>query len=221
MRVLIYGIVALWLLPIMVLGIYRLDRIHPISTLMLRDWLSGLSYQRLWVRLDEVAPKALYSVVMAEDARFCRHHGVDWQELKQVLESPEGPKRGASTITMQVVKNLFLPSQPAYLRKIFEIPYALAADMLLSKVRILEIYLNVAEWGPGIYGIEAAARHYYGRAAKDLTQRQAALLVAILPSPHKRALKRMDPYVTSHARLIERRAAQSEAYVFCLREKRG
>ena len=121
--------------------------------------------------------------MVSEDGQFCAHHGVDWGELDKVLDDSDGPSRGASTIAMQTVRNLFLWTSPIYVRKALEIPIALYADLIWTKRRMMEIYLNIAEWGPNIFGIEAAAQHYFGRSAKDLTANQAALLAVTLPNP--------------------------------------
>ena len=125
--------------------------------------------ERDWVGFDEIAKVAVISVMVSEDGLFCAHHGVDWGALNEVLDDPDGPSRGASTIAMQTVRNLFLWTSPSYVRKGLEIPIALYADVIWSKRRTMEIYLNIAEWGTGIFGIEAAAQHHFGRSAKDLT----------------------------------------------------
>src|SRR5690606_21673986 len=131
----------------------------------------------------------LNSVIMSEDGQFCFHHGIDLGELKGVVDDALAGEatRGASTITMQTVKNLFLWSRPlASLRKLVELPLAVYVDAVLPKRRIMEIYLNIAEWAPGVYGIEAAAQHHFGVPAKKLTRRQAALLAVTLPNPYAR-----------------------------------
>ena len=126
--------------------------------------------------------------------------------------------RGASTITMQTVKNLYLWHRPlGTLRKVVELPLAVYTDLVLPKRRIMEIYLNIAEWGPNIYGIEAAAQHHFGRSAKNLSRRQAALLAVTLPNPIGRNPARPGPGLRRLASLIERRAAQAGDYVWCLK----
>src|SRR5699024_9436876 len=162
------------------------------------------------------APVLRYSVVMSEDGQFCSHYGVDLAELKSVVDNAiAGEKtRGASTITMQTVKNLFLWQRPLEtLRKVFELPSAVYFDLIVPKRRILEIYLNIAEWGPGIYGIEAAAQHHFGRSAKNLTPRQSALLAVTLPNPAARNPAKPGPGLRRLANTIERRAARAGAYV--------
>jgi monofunctional biosynthetic peptidoglycan transglycosylase len=124
---------------------------------------------------------------MSEDAGFCRHHGVDWRELEAAIEQTrDGAPRGGSTIPMQVSKNLFLWSSRSYLRKALEIPITLAADLVWPKPRMLEIYLNIAEWGPGIFGAEAAAQYHFGKSALRLSETEAALLAVALPNPVQR-----------------------------------
>ena len=126
------------------------------------------------------------AVIASEDARFCAHHGIDLVELQNALDDEDGRFRGASTITMQAVKNLFLWTGRDWVRKALEAPLALYADLVLSKRRIMEIYLNVVEWDTGIYGAEAASQHYFGVPAAKLSAAQAARLAAILPSPETR-----------------------------------
>jgi monofunctional biosynthetic peptidoglycan transglycosylase len=211
---------ALALLPAVLTVLYRPSFVHPVSTLMLKDLATLSGYDRRWVGLDEVAPVLVNSVVMSEDGQFCAHRGIDLAELKLVIDDAiagEGA-RGASTITMQTVKNLFLWQQPfGTLRKLLEMPLAVYFDLALPKRRIMEIYLNIAEWGPGIYGIEAAAQHHFGRPAKDLTRRQAALLAVTLPNPITRNPAKPGPGLGRLAGVIERRAARAGGYVGCLR----
>ena len=157
----------------------------PISSLMLARYVTGRPVVRDYVALERISPALIASVVMSEDAKFCRHWGVDWQALGEVLDDADedGPARGASTITMQVVKNLFLWPSRSAIRKGVEIPLALALDFVWPKRRILEVYLNVAEWGPnGIFGAEAAARANFERSAASLTQGQAALMAVAAAS---------------------------------------
>jgi monofunctional biosynthetic peptidoglycan transglycosylase len=137
------------------------------------------------VLLNAVAPALPLAVLASEDARFCRHGGVDWDALRVVLDEADedGPSRGASTIAMQTAKNLFLWPSRSYVRKGMEIPIALYLGVVWPKRRIMEVYLNIAEWGEGIFGAEAAARRYFGKRARDLNRREAALLVTALPNP--------------------------------------
>ena len=158
--------------------------VHPVSTLMLGRWLTGRPVDRRWVPLPAVSPRLVASVILSEDGQFCRHRGVDFAALRQVIGGRDGaPSRGASTLTMQVVKNLFLWPGRSYLRKALEIPLALAVDALWGKKRVLEAYLNVAEWGDGVFGAEAAAQRDFGKGAAALSSREAALLATALPNP--------------------------------------
>ncbi|MHC5305911.1 monofunctional biosynthetic peptidoglycan transglycosylase [Bartonella sp. LJL80] len=217
MRIFAYVLFFLFVFPAFLIVVYRLPFIHPVSTLMIKDLALIRGYDRQWVYLDDISPNLRYAVMMSEDGQFCSHHGVDWGELKAVVTRDGGPSRGASTITMQMVKNLFLWHDRSYLRKGFEIPYAVFADFILPKDRIMEIYLNIAEWGPGIYGAEAAAQHYFKRSAKNLTPRQAAYLAVTLPNPKLRNPARPTVNLARLARLIENRARRSGAYTQCVR----
>ncbi|TIV25771.1 MAG: monofunctional biosynthetic peptidoglycan transglycosylase, partial [Mesorhizobium sp.] len=173
-------------IPVVLTFLYLPSFVHPISTLMLKDLATFSGYDRRWVSIDDVAPVLAHSVIMSEDGQFCFHRGVDLGELRGVVDDALAGEatRGASTITMQTVKNLFLWSRPlGSVRKVVELPLAVYFDAVMSKRRIMEIYLNIAEWGPGIYGIEAAARHHFGVSAKQLSRRQAALLAVSLPNP--------------------------------------
>ncbi|MBN9241879.1 MAG: monofunctional biosynthetic peptidoglycan transglycosylase [Mesorhizobium sp.] len=211
--------VALAAIPAVLTIVYAPSFVHPVSTLMLKDILTFSGYDRRWVSIDDVAPLLSDSVIMSEDGQFCFHHGVDLGELRGVVDDALAGEatRGASTITMQTVKNLFLWARPlASVRKVIELPLAVYFDAVLSKRRIMEIYLNIAEWGPGIYGIEAAARHHFGVSAKNLTRRQAALLAVTLPNPYERNPAKPGPGLRRLANLIERRAARSGGYVGCL-----
>ena len=161
--------------------------VRPVSTLMAARIVTGQAVDRRWVPLSMVSPHLIEAVILSEDGQFCRHHGVDWGSLREVLEHGHGsPSRGASTITMQVAKNLFLWPGRSYVRKAMEIPLALLLDAIWTKKRILEYYFNIAEWGDGVFGAEAAAQHDFRAPAKDLTLRQAALLATALPNPFLR-----------------------------------
>lgn len=204
--------------PLLLTLIYRPSFVHPISTLMLADLLTFSGYDRRWVPLEEMGTLAPASIMMSEDAKFCTHNGVDWGEMRAVVDDfmSGGNARGASTISMQTVKNLFLWNGRSYIRKGIELPLALYFDAVTPKSRVMEIYLNIAEWGPGIYGIEAASQHYFGRSARDLTRRQAALLAVTLPNPHIRNPAQPSDRLSRLANNIERRARASGAYIGCL-----
>lgn len=207
---------AIVALPLVLTPVYFF--VHPVSTLMLADLATGQGYARQWVSLDDVAPDMARAVVMGEDGQFCFHDGVDWNSLLAVIDSAgrDGPSRGASTITMQTVKNLYLWNSRSYLRKALEIPLALYTDLVWSKRRTMEIYLNIAELGPNLYGVEAAARAYFGKPASKLSRHEAALIAAALPNPVLRNPKKPSRAQKLYARVIEARVAQSGPYVRCL-----
>jgi monofunctional glycosyltransferase len=190
----------------------------PTSTLMLGQRLLGTSINNTWRPLSAVSPNLARAVIMSEDAGFCRHRGVDWRELEAAYERGQdgGNAGGGSTISMQVSKNLFLWPSRSYLRKAIEIPITMTAEALWPKARMLEIYLNIAEWGPGIFGAEAAAQTYFKKPASALNEREAALLATALPNPLTR-----NPRTPSdlHRRLgvnIENRMKASTSHTQCL-----
>ncbi len=199
---------------------YRWEAVKPWSTLMLLDAVTGREFTREWVELDDVAPVLVHSVIMSEDGQYCNHDGVDWAALNAVIDDAmEGEKtRGASTIAMQTAKNLFLWNGRSFVRKAMELPLALAGDRVWRKRRLMEIYLNIAEWGPGIYGIGAASRHHFNVPASKLNARQAALLAVTLPNPILRDPAKPGKGMQRLARLIERRAAKAGSYVMCVRK---
>ncbi len=205
-------------IPTVLLVIYKIEFIRPISTLMIQEALTGNGARREWIEIDDVSPVLYHSVIMSEDGKFCTHRGVDWGALNAVIEDAiDGEKtRGASTITMQLVKNLFLWPNRSYIRKGLEVPYALLADLILSKKRIMEIYLNIVEWDTGIFGASAAADAYFGRDATKLSGRQAALLTVTLPNPRKRNAAKPTNHMNRIAGVVRARARKSGAYVTCL-----
>ncbi len=206
------------IVPIVLTVLYTSQKINPVSTLMLARLVSGNPVQRNWVALDKINPVLVHSVMMSEDAKFCTHSGIDFDALNQVIDDAiDGEKtRGASTLSMQTVKNLYLWPGRSYLRKAVELPLALMADAILGKRRMIEIYLNIAEWGEGIFGIEAAAQHYFKRGAKTLNAYQSALLAVSLPNPKWRNPARPGKSLMRLAKKIERRAYRSGAYVKCV-----
>lgn len=191
--------------------------VTPPSTLMLGRWLTLQDVQRESVPLEAIAPALVQAVMASEDQRFCLHNGVDWGALREVVDDEEGPSRGASTITMQTVKNVFLWPGRSYIRKGLEIPLAVMADALWGKRRTLEIYLNVAEWGEGIFGAEAAARHWFRKSARDLTRGEAALLAAVLPNPILRSAGKPTRGVRAIAARIQARMGQVDGLMGCLK----
>jgi monofunctional biosynthetic peptidoglycan transglycosylase len=164
----------------------------------LQAWIHGKPYQKRYkfVPLSQISPDLQHAVIAAEDARFYQHHGFDWHEIQIAAEDGfEGDRvRGASTITQQLVKNLFFGTGRSILRKAAEFTLVPVAELVLGKRRILELYLNLVEWGPGIYGAEAACRYYDRTAARNIGKQQAAELAAVLPAPLKRRPERMSQY---------------------------
>ncbi len=189
----------------------------PTSTLMLARSLTGARVERVWRPLGEIDRRLVTAVVASEDNAFCTHAGIDWAELREVVADDDGPKRGGSTITMQVAKNLFLWNGRSYLRKGLELPLALLVDLVWSKAHILEIYLNIAEWGPeGEFGIEAGTRRAFGHGADRIPAREAALLAVTLPNPHRRFPGKPAPGLRRVAGIIAARAAKSPELVDCI-----
>lgn len=190
--------------------------VPPVSTLMLGRWLTLRPVERGAVRLDAVSRELPLAVITSEDQRFCQHHGVDWEALREVVEDEDGPSRGASTLSMQVAKNLFLWPSRSYLRKGLELPVALYLDRVWSKRRMMEVYLSIAEWGEGVFGAEAAARRYFNKSARDLTRREAALLAAALPNPIARNPARPSRNHQAAAARIASRMAGVTPFTRCL-----
>jgi monofunctional biosynthetic peptidoglycan transglycosylase len=156
----------------------------PFSALMVLQKIEGGTVDKTWVPLERISPHLVRAVIMSEDAGFCRHYGVDFKELEAAFEqSQDGVIRGGSTISMQTAKNLFLWPSRSYIRKAMEIPLTLGMEAVWPKRRMLEIYLNIVEWGPGVFGAEAAARHHFSKSASRLTEQEAALLAVTLPAP--------------------------------------
>lgn len=210
-------LILIALLPLGLTVLYRLVD-PPGSTLMIARTLTGQPVTHDWVALDDISPNLIASVIVSEDSRFCDHDGVDWKAMELVLQQArEGQApRGASTISMQTVKNLHLWHGRSYIRKALELPLALWADWVLGKRRLLEIYLNIAEWGPGVFGIEAAAQFRFRRSAKRLSRTQSALLATTLPNPAMRNPARPGPRHRRLARIIQTRASQSGGLLDCL-----
>jgi monofunctional biosynthetic peptidoglycan transglycosylase len=154
---------------------------------MVYRWFKDEDTNSRWRSLPEISPFLQQAVIASEDQLFLSHHGFDWKEIRQAIrESQEnGRQRGASTISMQVAKNLYLYHKYSWLRKSLEAYYTVLIEIIWPKWRIMEVYLNIAEWGPGVFGAEAAARRYFRRSANSLTKSQAALMAAVLPNPRR------------------------------------
>ncbi len=179
----------------------------PITATMVVDKLRGGTLHRQWVPLEKISPNLQLAVIASEDGNFCDHRGVDWGAVREVINKAKSLKavRGASTIPMQVAKNLYLWERRNYVRKALEVPLAYAMTTLWPKRRMLEVYLNIAQWGPDTYGAEAASRRYFGKPASRLTRRQAVLLAAALPNPHARNPARPNRKMRLIASAVQRR----------------
>jgi monofunctional biosynthetic peptidoglycan transglycosylase len=210
------------LVPYLITPFYRTG--HPVSTLMAWRSLRGAPMHRQWIDLGAMSPYLPRSVVAAEDAHFCKHHGIDWGALREAIDDAEAdgtPFRGASTITQQVAKNLFLWQGRDPIRKVLEFPLALWIDLILPKPRILEIYLNIAELGPqGQFGVETGSAYAFGKSAADVSPREAALLAAILPNPVRRSARTPGPGVRRLAATYMARG-QASSLAICWRDNRG
>jgi monofunctional biosynthetic peptidoglycan transglycosylase len=182
----------------------------PMTPLMVLRALNGAAIEKDWIGIDGISPHLWRSVIAAEDATFCAHRGFDLAALEKAWRSYRrgGNLRGGSTITMQTAKNLFLWPDRSFIRKGLEAWLTVYLEGLWTKRRTLEVYLNVVEWGPGIYGAEAAAQRHFGKAATNLDAREAALLASILPSPLRWSAARPGPYVRARAETIRYRAAR-------------
>jgi monofunctional biosynthetic peptidoglycan transglycosylase len=215
-----FPVLALLTLPIL-FTLYYAVLPPPISGFMIGRFLTGGAVDYRWVGLRSISPALASAVITAEDARFCEHHGIDWPAVREVVgeafDGDEQPIRGASTIAMQTAKNLFLWEGRSIVRKAMEMPLALWIDTVWSKKRLIEVYLNIAEWAPGVYGAEAAAREHFGKSAKALTPREAALLASVLPNPIKRSAGKPSRAVRHKASVIERRVLGMGSLLACVR----
>lgn len=217
-RFLLRGILALavgWLVLIL---LYRWAD-PPLTPLMLLRLPETGRIAHDSVPLSRISPELVRAVIAAEDNRFCLHRGIDWDAVNDAMEEyqEDGKLRGASTVTMQTARNLFLWPGGGFVRKALEAPLALAIDALWPKRRIMEVYLNIIEWGDGIYGAEAAARRYFGVHARQLSRHQAALLAAILPSPRRWSATKPGSYVAGRASRIAARIDKLGGFLDCVR----
>ncbi len=210
-RAMVAAVVAFYAL--VTLSLLLLRWVNPPTTAVQMErrveaWMHRAHYRKdyAFVPMDRISPALQHAAVAAEDARFFQHHGFDWTEVHLAMKDDldGGRSRGASTITQQLVKNLFLSTGRSWIRKGVEFTIVPIAELVLSKKRILELYLNAIEWGPGVYGAEAAARHYHGVPARALTREQAIELASILPAP----LRRKPGRLTEYDRIISERMAQ-------------
>jgi len=203
MLVLIFGLIG----PIAVTVIYRFVP-PPITYLMIERLFEGRGFERHWRPIRQMSPRLVRAVIAAEDARFCEHHGFDFEAMEKAFKHNANSKkiRGGSTISQQTAKNVFLWPDRSYVRKGLEAYFTVLIEVIWGKPRIMEVYLNSVEWGPGIYGAEAAARKNFGVGADKLSDAQAARLAAILPSPLKWKAAKPGPYVRKRSGKITRAA---------------
>lgn len=194
----------------------------PGTILMSQRAMQGEDVRRDWVPLDRISPRLVYAVIAAEDAKFCTHGGIDWEAVDAAREwnakNPNRSRRGGSTISQQTAKNVFFWNGGGMPRKAGEAWMTYVVEAVWGKRRIMEMYLNVAEWGDGIFGAEAAAQARFGKSAADLSEREAALLAAVLPSPNKWKAVNPGPYVQRRAGSIQgrMRVVANEGYAACV-----
>ena len=212
-------VVVLLALPYLIAPLYRF--VDPVSTPMLWRWATGRRVERTFVPIGHIAPTLPLTVILAEDASFCRNHGIDLSGVREALQQADediAEARGGSTITQQTAKNLFLWQGRSFVRKALEIPLAIWINLVLPKRRVLEIYLNIVEWGPrDQFGVEAAARWAFGKSAHDLTARELAELAAILPNPFRRSARTPSALVRRLAGVYENRAISYPEHDACIR----
>lgn len=211
-----YGVVGYFALVFCLIGLYRFVN-PPASMLMIVQTVTGTSVQQEWVPLDEISPSLIRAVIVSEDWGFCKHYGIDIKAIEQAIErSGDGVPGGASTISMQLTKNLFLWNAKSYIRKAIELPLTLMIEIFWPKWRILEVYLNVAEWGPGIFGAEAASQYHFGKSAMRLGDREAAQLAAALPNPMIRDAGDPGPRTARKATVVQNRMRNAGGAADCI-----
>lgn len=181
----------------------------PLTPLMMIRLMEGEGFRKDWVSYDAISPQLARAVIASEDSGFCEHNGFDWSAIEQAWHrNQHSPRiRGGSTISNQTAKNVFLWPDRTYVRKAVEFYFTALIEFFWTKRRILEVYLNVVEWGHGIYGAEAAARAHFGKSARDLTRREAALLAAVLPNPRLWSASKPTSYIRGRAATIQARMA--------------
>lgn len=215
----IRNLLAAYFLAVIILTVSYLF-IPPVSTVMMLSWLRGDGMTREWVSLRHISTPAIRAVLASEDARFCEHYGIDWVAMRKVVAEAkrrgEAPSKGASTISMQVAKNLFLFNGRNWVRKVLEAPIALWIDFAWPKSRVLEVYFNIAEWGDGVFGIEAASQRAFGIPASKLSSSQAAMLAVVLPDPDGRSAARPGPRMHSMASTVQVRAGHNPNVAYCV-----
>jgi len=214
------GLVVLLLIAGLLLSIIVFRFINPpITPVMIAEKLRGTTLEHRWVPLKDMARDIPLAVIASEDGRFCVHWGVDWRAVRDAIQEAKRSHhrfRGASTIPMQTAKNLYLWTGRSYVRKILEMPLAYLLTLFWPKERVIEVYLNIAQWGPGIFGAEAASQHYFHKSASELTKKEALLLTVALPSPLVRNPGKPNPRMLRIAKSVERRMPVLAARSTCV-----
>ena len=220
MLVLVFGLIG----PVLVTAIYRFVP-PPITWLMVQRVFEGKGFDRRWRSIDNISPRLVRAVIAAEDAKFCEHNGFDLDAMEKAFASnAKGKKlRGGSTISQQTAKNIFLWPGRSYVRKGLEAYFTVLIEVIWGKPRIMEVYLNVAEFAPGVYGAEAASRRLFGKSARDLTPREAARLAAVLPAPRRYKAATPGPYVRRRTARIQAAAntVRNQGLSACVLRPRG
>ncbi len=217
--VVIAGLIVVFIAPVALVAIYRFVP-PPITILMVQRMFEGKGLERDWVPLRQISPNLVRAVIAAEDARFCEHRGFDVEAIEKAMAANQAGKklRGGSTISQQTAKNIFLWPQRDWVRKGLETWFTVLIEVGWGKPRIMEIYLNSIEWGPGLYGAEAAARRNFGVPASRLTIAQSARLAAIVPKPLSWKAAKPGPYIKRRAGKITRnaRVVRNEGLTACV-----
>lgn len=211
------AVLIILLLPVALSVVYRIVP-PPITPLMVIRAIEGDGVSRSWVSIEDLPTHVPLAIMAAEDNRFCEHGGIDWDAIGDAIDEARAGEglRGASTVTMQLTRNLYLWPGGGFFRKGLEALWTMPADLLLGKRRVMELYLNVAETGRGIFGIEEAAQRYFGKGAARLTRREAAAIAAILPNP--RAWSPGQGYAGKRMPVLVRRMRDIEPLADCLKD---
>jgi monofunctional biosynthetic peptidoglycan transglycosylase len=222
LRILVLALLIILITPVVLMFAYQ-KVTPPITPLMMIRLFEGEGIEKKWVPLRRISPNIVRTVVALEDVNYCQHSGVDWGSFFEALSDHFKGKRlrGASTISMQTTKNLFLWPGRDYVRKGIEAPLTMLMEWMWNKRRIMEVYLNIVEWGPGIYGVEAASRAYFKKPAAKLTPWEAGLLAAVLPNPRKWSAGRPTAYIRNRAQTALARATPLSPAAGCARVIRG
>ncbi len=211
-RIGLYAVLVFWVLTFAA-GFW----FAPVSTLMWARYITFRVVDQRFLPLSEISPNLIRAVAMSEDGQYCQHGGVDWEALKSVADGDGKVTRGASTLTMQVTKNMMLWPGRSYIRKALEIPLSMGLDKGWGKQRTFQTYLNIAEWGEGIFGAEAAARYAFNKSARNLTVHEAAILASSLPNPFLRNPKHPSRHQLGVANIIQARMTDADTWLDCVR----